>query len=107
MKNFQEMNYDERAEVSALLANWLEPYTHEVIVKVLERRDEIISNDFVMNLLRELKKRDEAESKSFANSINNMLGHFECFSQYDPHNHCLEHAGSYHDVLYDMYIREI
>lgn len=106
MKEFMHLSFDEQTETADLIANWLRPYTHEVIVKVLERRDEIISNEFTMNLLRELKKRQEDEHRNFNRSIFSLMDDFDTFSKYDPHNDALSHAGSYRDVLYDMYIKD-
>lgn len=104
MKNFEEMSLKERKEITALFSNWLRKYSHEVIVKVLEKRDEIINNEFAMKLLEELKERDEKEDEAFNHSIENLLGNFDTFKEYNPHNHPLEHAGSYRDILHDMYI---
>ena len=101
----EEMNAYERKEIAQLFATWLRPYVHEVIVKVLERRDEIVNNEATMHLLRELHNREVKEDKDFNDSINMMLGDFDIFSKHDPHNHALSHSRSYRDVLYDMYIR--
>ena len=106
MKKFEEMEINERNEICLLFANWLQRYTDEVIITVLERRDEIINNEFAMNLLKELKEREEKESKEFAHSIGCLLNDFEDFKEYDPHNHPMTHASSYRDVLYDMFIRK-
>lgn len=106
MKIYTEMNWDEKKEIAALFANWLKTYTHEVIVRVMEKSDEIINNEFAMNLLRELKDREEKERDDFSHSIGNLLGDFDTFQEFDPHNHPITHAGSYRDILYDMYIRK-
>ena len=107
MKKFEEItNIQERNEIVLLFSHWLERYTHEVIVKVISKRDEIINNEFAMNLLKELKKREEEETRNFDNSIGSLLMDFEDFKEYDPHNHPVTHANSYCDVLYDMYIKE-
>lgn len=107
MKSFDEMEYTEKKEIAALFAAWLKPYTQKVIVAVLEKRDEIISNDFVMELLKELYARQVKENYEFTNSIHNLLDDLELFAEYDPHNHPLTHSGSYRDILYDMYIKGI
>ena len=107
MKTFEALTYTEKEEIAALFAAWLKPYTHEVIVKVMERREEILNNDFTMNLLRELKTRQEIEAKEFTGDIRLMFGNFDEFKQYDPHNHPITHSGSYRDILYDMYIKNI
>lgn len=106
MMKFEDLGYNEKKEVVGMFANWLRSYTHEVIVKVLSKRDEILNNDFAMNLIKELKKRDDEERKDFESSIGFMMGDFDGFKQYDPHNHCVTHAKSYRDVLYDMFIKD-
>lgn len=105
MKKFDKLSYDEKAEVVSWFSNWLKNYTHEVIVKVLERRDEILANDFAMNLMKELFERETKENKDFSYSIDSLLNHFENFKEYNPHNHPITHSDSYRNVLYDMYIR--
>jgi hypothetical protein len=106
MKKFVDLDFKEQKEVAALFANWLSYYTHEVIVKVLAKRDEILENDFAMGLIKELKIRSDKERKEFELSIEFMMKDFDGFSKYDPHNHALEHSKSYRDVLYDMYIKD-
>ena len=106
MKKFTELALEERNEIVRMFATWLKPYTHEVIVKVLERKHEIINNELAMMMLTELHKRTEMEAKDFAHSIGNMMYEPATFSKYNPHNHALTHAGSYRDVLYDMYIKD-
>ena len=106
MKRYNEMTWEEKQEVAALFANWLQRYTHECILRAMERREEIINNEFAMMLLKELKVREEAEQKDFGHSIGSLLNDFETFKEYDPHIHCTTHAGSYRDILYDMFIRK-
>ena len=105
MEKFDKLSYDEKAEVVAWFSNWLKNYTHEVIIKVLERRDEILANDFAMNLMKELFEREAKENKDFNSSIDSLMNNFETFKEYNPHNHPVTHSDSYRDVLYDMYIR--
>lgn len=106
MRTFNEIeSITERDEIILLFSNWLKKYTHEVIVKVLEKRDEIINNEFTMNLLKELKTREEKEKADFDNSIANLLYDFDGYKEYNPHNNPLTHANSYRDILYDMYIK--
>ena len=70
---FEELKYDEREEITSLFANWLKNYTHDIIISVISRRDEIINNEFVMNMLRELKVREEKEEKEWNRSYNIFL----------------------------------
>lgn len=105
MKTWNDLTLAARESTAILFANWLKPYTHDVIVKVMKRRDEIINNEFAMNLLHELRLRDHKEEKEFYENITWLFNSFDANKEYDPHNHPLTHAGSYRDILYDMYIR--
>ena len=105
MKSYNEMTIPERDEIVLLFSNWLSYYTKEVINKVLEKKDEIINNEFAMNLLKELKEREQREKIDFCESIACLLDEYDDFKEYDPHNRPLSHANSYRDVLYDMYIK--
>ena len=105
MKRFEELNYEERQEIAELFATWLNQYTHEVITKVMTKSEEIINNEFAMNLLKELKVRTDKEREDLRYSMYNLLGAFDTFKEYNPHSHPLTHANSYRDILYDMYIR--
>ena len=104
-KKFEELKLEERNEIAALFANWLNMYTDAVIKKVIARTDEIINNEMVMHLLRELKARDEKEYSEFTDNIRFLMQDFDSFCEYDTKRTCLTHANSYRDVLYDMYIR--
>lgn len=105
MKKYSELTYDERTEIKALFANWLKEYSHETIKKVMAKSEEIINNEFTMNMLRELATRENKELYDFTNSIGSMLDDYEMYKAFNPHNHVLEHADAYRKVLYDMYIR--
>ena len=106
MKKYDEMTITEQQEIAKLFGNWLKNYTHEVILEVMKNRDDIINNDFAMNLLIELKEREDKEEKDFCNEIAHLLYNFEDFKEYNPHNHPLTHSSSYRDVLYDIYIKQ-
>ena len=90
-----------------LFANWLKNYTHDVIMRVMEQRDEITQNEHAMKLLEELYEREQAEAHDFERSIDHLFSDFETFKEYNPHNHALSHSGSYRSVLYDMYIHPV
>ena len=104
MKKYDDMTITEQKEIAVLFCNWLKIYSHEVIVKVMKNRDAIINNDFAMNLLIELKEREDIEEGEFYNDIEHLLYDFENFKEFDPHFH-MTHSSSYRDVLYDMYIK--
>lgn len=107
MKPFNELKLDEQRNIAELFAIWLEPYSHEVIVRVMEKREEILNNTFAMDMLNELRIREKKEQEEFKESMESYLRNFEDYKQYNPHNHVLTHSHSYRDILYDMYIRSI
>jgi hypothetical protein len=105
MKKYNELSREEKREVTELFANWLKDYTHEVIIKVMARAEEIINNEFAMNLLKELRFREVKEEKDFTYSIESLFDSYDTMKEFDVHNHPLEHSKSYKDILADMYIR--
>lgn len=92
-------------EVIKMFANWLKDYSAPVIIQVMEKKNDILNNEYAMTLLKELMEREEKEAHEFTNSIKNLMDNYETFKKYNPHNHVLTHSGSYRDVLYDMYIK--
>lgn len=104
MEKFKEIELKERKLIGKYISNWLKDYTQEVILRVLEKREEIVNNKFTMNLLKELYEREQKENEEFTNDIILLLENFEEFKQYDTHSHILTHSKSYRDILYDMYI---
>ena len=106
MKNFSDLTFDERKELLEILTTWLNPYTHEVILRVVPKIDEIINDETTMMMLRELHERTKKEINEFERDLEFLIKHTADFADYDIHNHCLTHANSYRQVLYDMYIDE-
>lgn len=96
----EERTKEERQEIAELLTTWLKMYTYEVIKEVMLSADEITSNETTMALLRELKKREEAEHEEFKTSL-----YYGSWVESDPNKCSLLHSDSYRNVLYDMYIR--
>ena len=105
MRKFNELDYTEQKEIAALFYNWLKDYSEEVIKYVLPKTDEILSNDMAMMMIRELKEREEKENSELFNDIRHMMEDYDTWSKHSLRNNCLTHAGSYRNVLYDMYIR--
>ena len=105
----KEMTYEEREMMTKLFENWLSGYVDEIIEKVMKRFDEIVNNEFTMNLLKELYERETKEKseriKSFEWMISDIAEKGKFIDTHCIHNHCLTHASSYRNVLYDMYIR--
>lgn len=105
MKKFNELSFEDRRAVTKLFSNWLRNYTSNVIMDVMAKKDDIITNDFAMDLLTELYQREGEEYQDFCHSIGNLMDEYETFKEYDPHSHPVTHAESYRDILYDMFIR--
>ena len=108
MKKLNELNWKETKEFAALLHAWLDQYTAEVVKTVYPKLEEIYNNEFVMNLLRELKTRQEKEAHADESDFLFMVRNAcegEEFDKFGFSNHCLEHSKSYRDVLYDMFIK--
>lgn len=103
--------WNDREQLAELFEAWLGYYTEEVVIKVMnEHFNEIITNEMVMNMLVELKERQEAEKKdrkrSFGSMIRNICEDGKIDNAHCLHNHCVTHANSYRDILYDLYIKE-
>ena len=91
------------------LAYFLKAYTNEVINKVITRIDFILENEHITYMLHELRIRGEKEYNDFSNGLAWRVGEYmdnnNCDMSYDLHNHPVEHASSYRDVLYDLLIK--
>lgn len=107
MKHFEEFNEQEKDQIIMYMSNWLKNYTEAVIMKVMEKKEQIINDGLAMHLMTELYIREEKERKDFTYSIEMLFRNFDTFKKYDPHNNPLQHSQSYRDVLYDMYIKEV
>lgn len=107
IKEYREQTpLKEQREFAKKLQAWLSPYTNEVYKRVMCKMDEIIDNDFTLNLINELYEREQKEIEDETDNILYSLGYMDDIKTYGLHNDCLTHSKSYRDVLYDMYIRE-
>lgn len=109
MTEMKNLSWKESEEFAELLYVWLRRYTDEVIANVYPKFGEIYENEFAMHLLKELKIRTEKEEKDARNSFLYIVrdaveGNEK--SNFHVHCHPLEHAESYRDILYDMYIAD-
>lgn len=112
MTTIKNMNYDEQKEFAELLNNWLKMYTGDVLKHVAPRFDEIAQSEFAMSLLRELKAREDKETKEEISTIKSLLYEIQNEKEMSDvyfrgyHSHCLTHSGSYRDILWDLYIKD-
>ena len=95
----------EQKEFATKLQTWLGEYTQEVFERVMKRMDEIISNEFALKMIDELHEREQKEIAQEISHIEFALGH-DGMNLDGFHNHPLEHAKAYREVLYDMYIKK-
>lgn len=98
---YEEMNYTEQRKFAAMLWSWLKGYTDEVINRVLAQKDDILSNEVAMFMLEELYLRKQKEQDNHERDLVSALDCGRPFERFTT----LTHAGSYGDVLADMYIR--
>ena len=99
---YEEMKLEQRKEIAGLFENWLAMYTETVINQVVTKLDEILNNEFAMNMLRELKEREDKEKEERVRDFRYIL---QGRNADGIHSHVLTHSESYRNVLYDMYIR--
>lgn len=100
---FSYKNDEIRKELLLDVANFCKCYVARVCNKVVEQIDEILNNEHIKFLLHELRVREELEQKEFNRDIAYMIRYGR--SNMDVHNHCLTHAKSYRDVLYDLLVK--
>lgn len=99
--------YDEKQELASKLYTWLHQYTQDCIDRVFDQIDDIINNEFAMQMINELYKRTTKEAKDEKTTMYYYLLNIEEGEEndgYDLHNHCLTHSNSYRDILWDMFI---
>ncbi len=111
MIKLNEMDGFDRRELGDLLEAWLRPYTEDVIKDVMWKFKTEGIDDATMNLLRELKARQEKEADNRRSSFDCILSSYgrddDDAAQAiinEIHAHCITHSKSYRDVLYDMHI---
>ena len=87
-----------------IVANWLKYYSNEVVVKVMEKYEQIINDKTTYTILSKLYVEENKEEKTFIHDIEYMV-------KYGIEEDTLdmlrisEHSQSYREVLYDLYIR--
>lgn len=106
--NYNTLNYGQQKEFADLMTTWLSEYSEEVIKHVIRHHAEnILQNETAMMMLRELQERESKERKDLRWDIESLLVNFEGSKDKKLRLNCLTHAGSYRNVLYDMYIKDM
>ena len=87
-----------------IVANWLKDYSNDVVVKVMEKYEQIINDKTTYTMLSKLYKEENKEEETFIHDIEYMVK----FGIKDETKDMLrlgEYSRSYREVLYDLYIR--
>ena len=87
-----------------IVANWLKDYSNEVVVKVMEKYEQIINDKTTYTMLSKLYKEENKEAETFIHDIEYIVK----FGIKDETKDMLrlgEYSRSYREVLYDLYIR--
>lgn len=87
-----------------IVANWLKEYTNEVVVKVMEKYENIINDKTTYIMLSKLYEKENKQEAEFISDIKNIVK----YGVKDETKDMLrlgETSRSYRDVLYDLYIR--
>lgn len=87
-------------EFASLLAKWLEPYTDEVINKVLKRKEEFRNDNTTIKLLKVLSKEIEEDRKYLESKILENIEH-----GFEFNRTCLSNTKSIRDTLYLLWIK--
>ena len=91
-------------EAIKIVANWLKYYSNEVVVRVMEKYEQIINDKTTYTMLSKLYEEENKEEKTFIHDIEYMVK----FGIKDETKDMLrlgEYSRSYREVLFDLYIR--
>ena len=95
------MNNEESIKI---VANWLKNYSNDVVIKVMEKYEEIINDKTTYNMLHRLYDEENEENLTFIYDIEHMVKYGITDSTKDMLR-IVEYSRSYRDVLHDLYIR--
>lgn len=95
------MNNEESIRI---VANWLKDYNNDVVVKVMEKYEQIINDKTTYTMLSKLYEEEKIEHTTFIHDIEYMVK-FGIKDETKDMLRLVEYSRSYRDVLYDLYIR--
>ena len=87
-----------------IVANWLKDYNNDVVVRVMEKYEQIINDETTYTLLSKVYEEENKEEETFIHDIEYIVK----YGIKDETKDMLrlgEYSRSYRDVLYDLYIR--
>ena len=95
------MNNEEEIKI---VANWLKEYSNDVVVRVMEKYEEIINDVTTYNMLYKLYVKENDENETFIHDIEYMVK-FGIKEETKDMLRIGDYSRSYREVLYDLYIR--
>lgn len=87
-----------------IVANWLKDYSNDVVVKVMEKYEQIINDKTTYNMLSKLYEEENREEVKFILDIKNIV-EYGIKDETKDMLRLVEYSQSYREVLYDLYIR--
>ena len=87
-----------------IVANWLKDYNNDVVVKVMEKYEQIINDETTYTMLSKLYEEENKEEETFIHDIEYIVKYGIKYETKDMLR-LGEYSRSYRDVLYDLYIR--
>ena len=100
-KRYKDMNKDYEIKI---VANWLKNYSNEVVVRVMEKYEQIIKDKTTYTMLSKLYEEENKEEETFIHDIEYMVK-FGIKDETKDMLRLVEWSRSYREVLYDLYIR--
>ena len=87
-----------------IMANWLKNYSNDIVVKVMEKYEQIINDKTTYTILCKLYEEETKEEEIFIKDIEYMVK-YEITDEAKDMLRIGEYSRSYRKVLYDLYIR--
>ena len=87
-----------------IMANWLKNYSNDIVVKVMEKYEQIINDKTTYTILSKLYEEENKEEEIFIQDIEYMVK-YEITEESKDMLRIGEYSRSYRKVLYDLYIR--
>lgn len=84
------------------ITNFAAGYISRIKVSIFSHANEIADDDMLRTLLLEYNRRSKKYKEQAARDARNIILHGMNLSENTFEDSCLNHAGSYHDVIADM-----
>lgn len=87
-----------------IVANWLKNYSNDVVVRVMEKYEQIINDKTTYTMLSKLYEEENKEEETFIYDIEYMVK-YGIKDETKDMLRLVEYSRSYREVLHDLYIR--